>query len=119
MKIDYKKYEGHSKGPWVGTPSIDDLDNLTTDIKSKGDGNYTVACDVDIDANVSLIIDAPLLLARCKELEEQNSEMRGILLDNLIKFQDEDRLDKDFDVNPKNGATIEHIKCLLAKPEDR
>ncbi len=46
----------HSKLPWIGKVSTDCMGELTTDIMSAC--RHDVAADVDIDANVNLILTA-------------------------------------------------------------
>lgn len=54
----------HTKGPWVGQVSENSDGDITTDIKSKADGiyGYTVASDIENDADLNLFLASPELL---------------------------------------------------------
>ena len=85
MSIDYSKYEGHTKGPWGRDDDVNP-EMITAGLDKKGAFIY-VAIDADpnsgicdsrkeMHANHALVIDAPILLARCNELEVENAELR-------------------------------------------
>ena len=74
-EIDYSKLEGHTPGPWGVNNSY-----LFGGTEAK-EGHGPVMARLYDDANdrfapdMYLIAAAPDLLARCKELEEQNNEL--------------------------------------------
>lgn len=81
-EFDYTKYEGHTPGPWS------DVGSLSSGHRLVGNGQrFTVAtieCNVHMapgehEANQRLIAAAPLLLARCKALEEERDRLRRAL----------------------------------------
>ena len=87
--IDYSRYEGHTPGPW-GWAGVTQI--------ATGKGSYVVAtvgeekrvCSLsrETQGTAALIADAPILLARCKELEAENKRLREALeeAENTIRW---------------------------------
>ncbi len=69
--MDYSKYEGHTDGWHIGC-----VQSITDDIEAILMPHCIHLPDSMSDADAALIADAPALLARCKELEAENVELR-------------------------------------------
>ena len=70
-EIDYVKYKDHTPGPWRAAMT-DNYMRLYMPGPLTGD----VARGYVGKANAALIADAPILLARCQELEEERDRFR-------------------------------------------
>ena len=104
MSIDYSKYEGHTEGPFeYDEPSGMVRNDSMTFADVRGWGHLSRkhgdvrALEIQ-RANGRLIADAPLLLKRCRELEEMRE---GILA--LLSFSEHDH------------RVIESVYALLKK----
>ena len=76
--IDTDKYEGHPPAPWGWRHKVSEY-RLT----ANGDKEWIdIQVDEDTDPTVmTLIADAPLLLAEVKRLREENKRYRNRLLE--------------------------------------
>ena len=104
------KYKGHTPprrdGAWSMQVSIGDADEDTTDIL--GEGGYTVASDVDNDANAQLIADAP-------RLAEQNARMLTLM---KIRCEHCERGLRRFSFNIEAVCDECRIKEMIKEVED-
>jgi hypothetical protein len=85
-KIDYSLFEGHTEGPWrVVNPSIQFTNTLTSkSIMPKGAWLEIAQLVRPYDAN--LIAAAPALLDRCRDLEEENKNLREENTEMMIEL---------------------------------
>ena len=73
---DLSRFDGHSEGPWQRSNSgcktpIDNGEKHIAMINYNNNGHEMSSCiGTEHEANVELIVAAPALLARVKELEE-------------------------------------------------
>lgn len=79
--FDYTKYEGHTPGPWHETIRQPGIHHPIYCERSTGCISHVgIDCEYDTSkANARLIAGAPLLLARCKALEEERDTLRAAL----------------------------------------
>ena len=78
-KIDYSKYEGRTAGPWIADVTEPRarviLDRRTYDNEAIPVAVLGMSDRPAVQANAHLIADAPMLLERCKKLEESLAEV--------------------------------------------
>ena len=84
-KIDIKKYEGHTEGPWVWS-SLNDEELIMFDVE-RAKPNIILRAKED-DADAQLIADAPILLAEIKRLREGLYELCNILHHTNLENKD-------------------------------
>lgn len=98
--MKYDKYKGHTPGPW----EVREFEtcNLISNPKIKDNYSSTIARTshwspprlnqpdkATAQANATLIADAPLLLARCKEQEAENKKLRDTLRGVEVELRSE------------------------------
>ena len=86
FKLEPKKYEGHTEGPWSTTPFSSVVGCVIT-AQPNSKENTIVLGDAHREADGNLIADAPLLLAHCvkleKDLEVNNAISLGAIKSNM------------------------------------
>lgn len=115
--MDYTRYSGHTPGPWQfekpNQTCTDETvfrkmpihDNPDYICRVYGEGVTTSVGVPERNANLALIADAPLLLARCKRLETALEEL-------VAEF---DEADKEAQMEPGCGGLRETGGMVLAR----
>ena len=65
--IDYKKYDGHTPGPWSPANTNKPSNMMAGDGTFFADLRFWNRGTLAVDANRTLVADAPLLLEACRE----------------------------------------------------
>lgn len=78
MTIDYSKYDGCTEGPWGAVMDDSDFSDLEYIVDSNGNPIIESGLDCiyfDKEHDLTLVLDAPLLLAHCKKRDVEREEL--------------------------------------------